>query len=166
MAASIQPPDPERFKWERHTAVVGGTGDWSSRDPSASRDGALRERDGAGREMSAWDDSGVQQSFCRAIAAAAAAEDMMVPSSPASFAASLLQQVRVSSLCNSFTLERLWYACMPCLWHHVADESVTVVTFCPAACELKDKGLVRIRGCLRALRIASFDEGRYVPRIL
>lgn len=95
MAANIQPPDPKRFKWERHTAVVGGAGELPCRNPIGCIGSDLQAGDG---EMSVWDDSGVRQSFWRVIAAAATAEDMMIPPSPASSAASLLQQVRICSL--------------------------------------------------------------------
>lgn len=112
MAAIIQPPDPERFKWERHTALVRDTGSWPSRDFSGCRGGkglgasgcALPREDRAGRGKVLRDDSGVQQSFWRVVAAAAA-EDVVAPSSPVSSAASLLQQVPVCSLGNSSTLK-------------------------------------------------------------
>lgn len=99
MAANIQPPNPERFKWECHTAVVEGAWDWSSTNTSGCRSskglcasgGAFQEEGGPGREGGARDDAGVQWSFWRVIAAAA--EDLLAPSSPVSSAASLLQQV-------------------------------------------------------------------------
>lgn len=97
MAVNIQPPDPERFKWERHTAVVRGAGDWSSRNPSERGSSALPEGDGSGREvMGALDDADVLQSFWSVIADAAADENMMVPWPSAPSAAGLLQQVRTS----------------------------------------------------------------------
>lgn len=128
MASSIQPPDPERFRWEHHTAFVGplqaasivvpppegdppqprpaavvesdGGGlntnpSWrnSSRTLCASRD-ALEEVDEASREEGAPDGVGAPHSFWRTIAAAAVAEYLVLPLSPGSSSARLLEQVR------------------------------------------------------------------------
>eukprot|EP00752_Nemacystus_decipiens_P003553 g3278.t1 len=110
MAGSIQPPDPKRFKWERHTAVVGGHGDRPNTSPRGCRGSAMHGRDGAGRKMDVRDESGVQRSFWRVVIAAAADEDMMIPSSPLSPTAGLLQreadrEATRDSLLHRFDLE-------------------------------------------------------------
>jgi len=127
MAESIQPPNPDRFRWERHTAVMepglirpssqatsvvspptercsaqhravaargdGGDGFRGCNPVSTGGDtfgvgGEPREGGGS------WDDdAGERRTFWRVIAAAAAAEDMTIPTSVSS-TAGLLEKVR------------------------------------------------------------------------
>lgn len=134
MAASVQPPDPKRFKWERHSAVVLATGDWSSRSrPRGCGSGALKTRDGTGREMGVWDDSGALQSFWRAVTNAAADEDMMVPWSPAPPAVSLLQQVRICPRSHCFPLD-LSVVCRNAFSAGVTWQAKVVTAVAPLPC--------------------------------
>lgn len=112
MAANIQPPDPERFKWEQHTTVVESpaspypqgrlatsNGDGSNQIPgrcNSDTRAPCPKRGDLGAKDGATDDAtggNPRRSFWRAIAAAAA-EDLTPLPSPASSAASLLEQAR------------------------------------------------------------------------
>ncbi|CAM9956206.1 unnamed protein product, partial [Hapterophycus canaliculatus] len=131
MAASIQPPDPERFKWERHTTVVEPperttprlhatrltrcNGENSNKFPSRSSSGfrtpCPAEEDLDTRDGAAENARGIKsrRSFWRAVAAAAAEDRTPLPS-PAPSTATLLEQeadrlATRASLLHQFDLE-------------------------------------------------------------
>lgn len=120
MALSIQPPDPERFKWEHHTVVMepkrslfsqavsivvplseGGppkprgskTNHSDVRRTLCASRHAFEMVDEVITAKFAPDDAGDSDSFWRTVAAAAA-EHLVLPLSPDSSCASLLEQVR------------------------------------------------------------------------
>lgn len=121
MSSNIQPPDPERFKWERHTAVVGpqqdvccphnpsviapptGGDSPQARGLSANLNNqwrnyrtsgdAVEVADEASTQKGAPDDVGATDSFWHTIAAAAA-DHLTLPLSPGPSSPSLLEQVR------------------------------------------------------------------------
>ncbi|CAN0066865.1 unnamed protein product [Scytosiphon promiscuus] len=130
MAASIQPPDPERFGWERHTAVVDSATpecplpqNYSAHLARTIGEGPRQTPDrcgrtscdtGQGHDLKDRDSENTRggsptHSFWRAIAAAAA-EDPTPFSSPACSAASLLEKeadraVTRASLLHQIDLE-------------------------------------------------------------
>lgn len=87
MAGNIQPPDPERFKWERHTSVIEPQGfrlkvrGVLDRDNKADALGHLGRRWASsslsGTETVFGEDASANQSFWRVIATAA--EDPVPP---------------------------------------------------------------------------------------
>lgn len=119
MAESIQPPDPERFTWERHTSIIERSG-FGQNVGGACKGGhgadvlghhraSSCSSSGAGTESGG--DASAMLSFWRVIAAAA--EDP-VPALPVLATAALREQARGGGhkmLRNGLLFLRSWFAC-------------------------------------------------------